>query len=188
MRPFRFALAAACLALPASARAGLYYSGEPTAELPAQWRGFLLDQRILRGIAVKPAPGAPASPARLRYQEAAAKLEKLSQTRKLTADEMADLGALYVRLGEPGRAIALLRPAQRAHPRHFLIAANLGTAFQLQGDLPQAVLCLEQAVRLAPGKYQKAEEYHLKLVRLRLRERGEVRNVDDLFGVRYVDD
>ncbi len=187
MRIFRLALATACLALPARASAGLYYSGERMAELPSQWRGFLLDQRLLRGIAVKPAAGAPASPARLRYQEAAASLEKLARTRALTADELADLGALHVRLGEPGKAIAVLRPAQRAHPRHFAIAANLGTAFQLHGDLTQAALCLEQAVRLAPGKYQKAEEYHLKLVRVRMRERGEVRAPDDLFGVRYVD-
>jgi tetratricopeptide (TPR) repeat protein len=188
MRPLRLAVAALCLAFPASARAGLYYSGEPMAELPAQWRGFLLDQRVLRGIAVKPASGAPASPARVRYLEAAEKLEALRRKRPLSADELADLGALYIRLGEPGKAIAVLRPAQRAHPRHFHIAANLGTAFQLQGDLPQAALSLEQAVRLAPGKYQKAEEYHLKLVRLRQRERGAVRDVDDLFGVRYVDD
>ena len=82
----------------------------------------------------------------------------------------------------------MLRPAQRAHPRHFHIAANLGTALQLHGDLPQAALCLEQAVRLAPGKYHKAEEYHLKLVRLRMRLRGEADQPDDLFGVRYVDD
>src|SRR5947207_1221576 len=94
------------LAAPA-ARAGLYYSGEPMAELPSQWSGFLLDQRVLRGIAVKPARGAPASPARLRYQDEAAKLEKLAQGRKLTADELADLGALYVRLGEPTKAVAL---------------------------------------------------------------------------------
>jgi hypothetical protein len=188
MRTCRLALAAVCFAFPASARAGLYYSGEATAELPSQWRGFLIDQRVLRGIAVKPAPGAPASPARLRYQEAVAKLEKLARTRPLTADELADLGALHIRLGEPRQAIAVLRPAQRAHPRHFHIAANLGTAFQLHGDLPQAASCLEQAVRLAPGKYQKAEEYHLKLVRQRMRQRGDADSVDDLFGVRYVDD
>src|SRR5205809_98942 len=100
------------------ARAGLYYSGEQMAELPSQWSGFLLDQRMLRGIAVKPAPGAPASPARVRYLEEADKLEQLARTRPLTADELADLGALYVRLGEPGKAITLLRPAQRAHPNH----------------------------------------------------------------------
>src|SRR3954465_12005233 len=98
MRRFRLALLAACLAWPASVRAGLYYSGEQMAELPSQWRGFLLDQRVLRNLAVKPAPGAPVSPARTRYLEAAAKLEKVRGTRPLTADELADLGALYVRL------------------------------------------------------------------------------------------
>jgi tetratricopeptide (TPR) repeat protein len=112
----------------------------------------------------------------------------LSGTRKLTADELADLGALYVRLGDPEKAIGLLRPAQRAHPRHFHIAANLGTAFQLAGDLRQAALCLEQSARLAPGKLQQAEEHHLKLVRQRLREKGEAQDVDNLFGVRYVDE
>ncbi len=181
------AVFAVLVALPATAGAGLHYSGEPMAELPAQWRGFLLDQRMLRGVGVPPARGNPASPARLRYQEAAARLEKLTRTRPLTPDELADLGAIYVRLGEPGKAVSLLRPAQRAHPNHFAIAANLGTAWQLHGDLEQAALALRQAVRLAPGKHQKAEKYHLKLVELRRRERGDVRAVDDLFGVRYVD-
>src|SRR6266498_2138371 len=85
-------------------QAGLYYSGETLADLPSQWRGFLLDQRTLRNIAVKPGPGSVASPARVRYQEEAGKLEKAKKDRKLTADELADLGALYVRLGEASKA------------------------------------------------------------------------------------
>ena len=44
--------------------------------------------------------------------------------------------------------------------KHFRIAANLGTAWQLQGDLQQAALALQQAVLLAPGKMQAAEQYH----------------------------
>jgi hypothetical protein len=167
-------------------RAGLHYSGETFAELPAQWRGFLLDQRTLRNIAVKPDAKNPASPARLRYQDAAAQLEELARKRKLSADEQADLGALYVRLGEVARAVELLRAAQREHPKHFQTLANLGTAYQLQGDLAQAAACLHQAVRLAPGKYQKAEEYHLKLVRLRQRQARDAQPLDDLFGTRFV--
>src|SRR5258708_35596229 len=87
-----------------TASAGLYYSGETMAELPSQWRGFLLDQRMLRGIAVKPAAGTPASPARARYEEAAAKLAKTAKERALTPDEVADLGALDVRLGDGVKA------------------------------------------------------------------------------------
>ena len=109
--------------------------------------------------------GSTASPLRTEYEEAAAKLEKAARQRKLTADELADLGALYVRLGKVAKAVDLLRTAQRDHPEHFRIAANLGTAWQLQGELDQAILSLEQAVRLATGKQQKAEELQLKLVR-----------------------
>jgi tetratricopeptide (TPR) repeat protein len=167
----------------APVRAGLYYSGEAYVELPSQWRGFLLDQRTLRNMAVKGTVQTPDSPARTHYLDEAARLEK---KRTLTADEIADLGAIYVRLGETGKAIELLRPAQRAHPNHFYIAANLGTAWQLSGDLGQAIASLEQAVRLAPGKYLQAEEYHLKLVRLRAEEKKG--GLDDLFGIRYVND
>src|SRR5206468_972495 len=84
-------------------------------------------------------------PLRSRYAEALAKLEKTSRERKLTADELADLGALYVRLGDPARAVELLHLAQRDHPNHFRICANLGTAWQVHGDLEQAAACWLQA-------------------------------------------
>jgi hypothetical protein len=183
----RVAVAAVVLLLLAPcARAGLYYSGETIAELPSQWRGFLLDQRALRTIAVKPGRGAPDNPLRSRYEQEADRLEKASRQRKLSAAEAADLGALYVRLGDAGRAVEVLRSAQRDYPQHFRIVANLGTAWQLQGDLDQAAACLQQAVELAPGKLEKAEQYHLKLVRLRQREPRGSDGLDDLFGVRFV--
>src|SRR3712207_593439 len=101
MRRFH-TLAALCviLLLPPLGRAGLYYSGEPMAELPSQWRGFLLDQRTLRMIAAQPRPGDSASPVREQYQKKAAELEAARNSRPLSADELADLGALYVRLGQ----------------------------------------------------------------------------------------
>ncbi|HEY7309533.1 MAG TPA: DUF3299 domain-containing protein [Gemmataceae bacterium] len=166
-------------------RAGLYYSGERFAELPSQWRGFLLDQRGLRTIAVKPS-AAPAGPIRKHYEEESAKLAKLATGRKLTADESADLGALYVRLGNPARAVEVLRAVQRENPKHFHLIANLGTAWQMQGDLTQAAACLEQAVRLAPAKLRPVEQLHLKLVRGRASEPRDAQGLDDLFGIRYV--
>jgi hypothetical protein len=171
---------------PVTVWAGLHYSGETYAELPSQWRGFLLDHRMLITIGLAPGPKNPIGPARKRYQDEAGKLEEKARTGKLSADELADLGAIYIRLGESGKAVSLLRSAQRNHANHFRILANLGTACQLQGDLSQAALYLQQAVRLAPGKLQQAEAYHLKLVRLRLKQRGD--GLDDLFGVRFTGD
>jgi hypothetical protein len=188
MRPLFFpsVVIATFLTQSASLHAGLYYSGETYAELPAQWRGFLLDQRLLRGIAVRPNDGKSATPIRKHYEAEAAKLAKLSQERPLSADEAADLGALYLRLGETARAVEVLRSAQRAHASHFHLAANLGTAWQMQGDLRQAAVSLELAARLAPAKLQEAERLHLKLVRLRARQPRDAQDLDDLFGMQYV--
>jgi hypothetical protein len=182
----RLAVVAVALFLGASARAGVYYSGETLAELPSQWRGFLLDQRTLRTLSVKPAAGVAASGPRARYQADAGRLNELAGTRKLSADEAADLGALYIRLGEIAKALEVLRPAQREHPEHFHLAANLGTAWQLHGDMEQAMAVLRQAVRLAPGRFQRGEELHLKLVQLRARQPADAQELDDLFGVRYI--
>ena len=170
----------------AAARAGLYYSGEEYAALPAQWRGFLLDHRSLRGIAIKPKVETEASVMRQRYRQEADKLQARSAKEKLAANDLADLGALYVRLGDVERALEILRPAQQAHPNHFAIAANLGTAWQLQGDLRLAAAALEEAVKLAPGKHLAFEEAHLKLVRLRQQKKAG--DLDDLFGVRFAND
>jgi hypothetical protein len=173
------------LLLPAAAGAGLYYSGETQEELPAQWRGFLLDHRALRLVA-SPAPtGGVAALLREQYQDAAKKLEDALRVRALSADEAADLGGLYVRLGKAAKAVDVLRAAQRQHPEHFRIAANLGTAWQAQGELGEAAAVLQEAVRLAPPKLRSCEEYHLKLVRLRQKEKKNTSTLDDLFGITY---
>src|SRR4051794_23642067 len=95
------------LLLAAPVRAGLYYSGEAIADLPAQWRGFLPDHRSLRTLAVPKA----SHPLRDIYVVDRDRLLKLAAERPLTADEAADLGALHVRLGNLADALAILRTA-----------------------------------------------------------------------------
>lgn len=183
MRP---AVVASLLLFPAPAAAGLHYSGETVRELPAQWTGFLPDQRALRAVAVPTfAANSPGSPLRDTYADAALKLDAAAKTRPLTADEAADLGALFVRLGKPEKAVDVLRAAARAHPDHFRIAANLGTAWQLAGDLEQAAAALDDAVRLAPEPLRAAEKLHLRLVRGRLKAGKDTTSLDDLFGGKY---
>lgn len=178
----------ALLLSPAFARAGLHYSGEQFAELPSRPAGFLLDHRQLRAAGYERPDGLP-SPLRGDYQAAAERLRKLAKTRVLTADESADLGAVLVRLGKPADALNVLVPAARKAPDHFRLAANLGTAFHLTGDLDKAATQLEEAVRLAPAKLKPFEQAHLKLVKLRAKEPKSATGPtapDDLFGVRYV--
>jgi hypothetical protein len=166
----------------------VYYSGEQFAELPSRPAGFLIDQRALRAAGYARPDGLP-SPLRADYLASAARLEGLAKKRVLTADEAADLGAVYLRLGKPDQALNVLAPAARRFPEHFRIAANLGTAFQLNGDLDRAGTQLEEAVRLAPAKLKPFERAHLKLVRLRSKEgkaAAAPTAIDDLFGVKFL--
>lgn len=185
MRLAGFSLALCCaVAIAPPALAGLYCTREKYALLPAQWRGFLRDQRQLRSLGVQ-TNAAAVSPLRKSYQQEAARLSEQAARRPLSADEAAELGALLLRLGETARALTVLQPAQRQHPRHFHLAANLGTVWQMDGDLAQAAACLEQAVALAPAAERKNEELHLRLVRGRLRQGRQADGLDDLFGVSY---
>lgn len=169
------------LALVPFAAGGVHYSADEQNPLPAKWRGFLLDLRAVR-LAANPGSAGlkTATPLRDSYLAAALKLE--AKKGRLTADEAADLGALHLRLGQPDKAVAVLRPAQRENPDHFRLAANLGTAWQLAGDLDQAAAYLEEAVRLAPDRWKDAEKLHLKLVRLRAKEKKGADGLDALFG------
>ena len=120
---------------------------------------------------------------REQYEDAAGKLEAIAKKRALTADEAADLGALFVRLGRPAKAVELLRKAHRDHPEHFAIAANLGTAWQATGDLNEAERALQEAVKFAPPRWKAFEEAHLSLVRLRQKEPRNTSTLDNLFGL-----
>ena len=169
--------------LASPAFAGVYYSGDARNELPAEWAGFLRDQRALR-LAADPRNAGFNAYIPLR-DTAVDAVVKLSGKRDPSADDLADLGALHLRLGQPEKALGVLRAANRAYPEHFCIAANLGTAWQQSGDLAQAVAALEEAVRLAPKERRGVEELHLKLVRGRVKEKKGAAPIDDLFGVTY---
>ena len=171
--------------IPRSPLRGVYYAGDKYAELPSRLRGFLIDHRALRAASVERPGDGPVTPLRDDYLAAAERLEKLAKTRALNSDEAADQGAVYLRLGKPDKAVGVLLSAARRNPEHFHLAANLGTAFQLSGDLERAAEYLFEAVRLAPANVKPFEEYHLKLVRLRLKEPRPATALDDLFGVTY---
>jgi hypothetical protein len=160
----------------AAAAAGIH---EKPGDLPVGLMepARLLDQlRALRGLGPPdPLMNMPDSDQR---QALLAQISELRARRaNLHADELAQLGAYLVRvrktelrLPDYQEALQVLEAAQRAHPRHFAILANLGTAYQLNGMPDAAERLLEQAVAVAPPAWQRFEAFHLRLVQARLRE------------------
>ena len=84
--------------------------------------------RLSGGGLLAPVGDATPGAIRARYLQAA---ERLAARKERTADEAADLGGLYLRLGEVNKALAVLRPAQREHPTHYRLASNLGVRFMM---------------------------------------------------------
>ncbi len=140
---------------------------------------------MLRGIGIAPTAKFPASIQREQYELALKSLIDLKNSRPLSAEEAADLGALLIRLNRIGEAMEHLRLSLRQFPAHFPLSGNLGTALQLSGDLAEADRQLGEAIRLAPAKWKPFEEAQRKLVQLR---RKRTDNLDDLFGIPFTDD
>ena len=67
------------------------------------------------------------------------------------------------------------------------MAANLGTAWQMAGDLKQAASRCRRLFAWLPEASKRAEELHLKLVRLRLQKKG-LAEIEELFGVNWLSD
>jgi tetratricopeptide (TPR) repeat protein len=146
----------------------------------------------------------PVSPARARHLERAKELAARLGSGEPRVEDLVSLGAEYVRLGRTGEAVDVLTRASALDRRNFMVFANLGTAHQLEGRWARAIDALQQAKENWPPElpgltseqlkwFRRAEDYHLKLVRLRARETlsrptnaaAAAEGLDDLFGVRF---
>ncbi|MFO0813726.1 MAG: tetratricopeptide repeat protein [Gemmatales bacterium] len=169
--------------LPGSVQATVYYSGEKYQQLPSSWPGFLMDHRALRMVGISLSPKTPPSLLRQEYQSHYERL--IGRRALLNADELADLGALALRLGKTDQALDVLRPAARQYPKHFTLQANLASAWHMAGQWQEAFEQQQLVLGLAPVESQAVERLHLKLMHGR-RTSGTA--LDDLFGVHYSKD
>lgn len=170
------------LVLPSSLKAGIHISQDLWNELPSQWRGFLLDHRLLLRIPNR-VPGQKSNPLEAQYQKSLRVLKENQKKGPLSPDDLADLGGLHLRLGEYQSALAVLQPAHRQHPQHFRITANLAMAWFFLGQMEQALVIQRETVRLAPGKWLPAEETLEKLFQSRIQTPAGT--IDNLFGISY---
>jgi tetratricopeptide (TPR) repeat protein len=185
MRRLVAAAGIAFVLLPATSRAGLYNTAEQVVEPSPGPNGvkaipFRLFQQTLtdlQNIAIDK----PDNPIRERYVSRRDALQAKERQGALTVEERVNLGAYLIRLRQYDEAIQVLRTASAQDPRNFMVLANLGTAYQLRGELPSAAQYLSDGLQQVswdrPGWskdqqkwYRRAETYHRKLVRLRGRE------------------
>jgi hypothetical protein len=182
---------------------GLYPSDYAQVNALDPIRQVLIHLGELRAIhdAAKLPPEAKAKSLRAAYENQLAALETRQRDGTLTPVERVNLSACLIRMGRYPQARALLEESLRVappnHSAYFLLLLNLASAYQEDEALLQRAIDLQtQALRswpkLFPGWnrwesvwYRRAEQYALKLMRLRHRNQGRFANelppLDELF-------
>jgi hypothetical protein len=207
MRGMLIGLALLGLAFPV--RAGVYILNDPHPQLPFQVPPEQVRSVVgqLRTVALPPKAQPDPGDYRPWYAQQVDALERELKNGTLSMEERANLGGCYIRLGQPGKAINLLSAGDRDH---FLIRANLASAYFLSGEPERAVIHQEEVLRQWPlvwagwnggqnAWYRQCERVFLTLLRARIAEKqrderdkargipAAPKEVDPIFpGVRFV--
>jgi hypothetical protein len=207
MRVVLFGFALLGTAVPVSA--GVYSTIDPMPALPpAKIRSWVSQ---LRAVGVIPARPLDAGSLRAFYLRQARALEEVKANGVFSTEDLLNLSACYIRLriedAGGGKQRDLWREAVRllnnsSDRNHFLVQANLASAYFLQGDLDLAIRCQQRALDgwqdvCAPfGRlvwYRRCEKTFLRLLENRREEAAPGRrnvgqiDIDPIFpGLRLV--
>jgi tetratricopeptide (TPR) repeat protein len=84
-----------------------------------------------------------------------------------------DYAAALMYLGRAEEAVGELEHTERLFPGDFSIAANLGTAYELAGDVKSARRWIEEGIRRNPEDHLGTEWLHLAILDAKLRLKGD---------------
>lgn len=79
-----------------------------------------------------------------------------------------DIAVIYMRLSDPGTARDMLLEIESLDPGKYSVAANLGTAYELLGNLDSALYWLKKAVSIDPNAHNGSEWIHIMILRYRI--------------------
>src|SRR6185295_11499697 len=79
-----------------------------------------------------------------------------------------DYAVALIRRSEASRAVGILESIERGKPGEYVVAANLGTAYELSGDLARAHQWIREGIRRNPQSHQGTEWLHLRILEARM--------------------
>ena len=116
---------------------------DPASEFMAQLRDQSYHEQVVAG----PAPVDPGPTADFRLRS--------------------DYASALVRRGESAKAVEILESVEKERPGEYQVAANLGTAYELSGDLVKAHHWISEGIRRNPQSHEGTEWLHLRVLEAR---------------------
>jgi len=80
-----------------------------------------------------------------------------------------NIALYYMKLGETKVALGMLESLAAEHPEEYAIAANLGTAYELDGQLHKALQYIKKGYSLNPESHYGSEWIHIKILEAKIK-------------------
>lgn len=81
-----------------------------------------------------------------------------------------DISVNLMKLGYADSAITLLEPLVRDHPNEYNLMANLGTAYELTGQLDSALKYISKGYEINPQSHRGSEWIHVRILQAKVKE------------------
>lgn len=78
--------------------------------------------------------------------------------------DLSDYAALLMKAGKEEVALEILRELSNYYPDEFRIASNLGTAYELNGEVDSALVYIGKAMVLNPNDHEGSEWFHIRIL------------------------
>jgi tetratricopeptide (TPR) repeat protein len=100
-----------------------------------------------------------------------ANLKKLEAKLKTSKDYklLSDYAVLLLKAGKTKSAIDILEQLSEKYPDEYQIAANLGTAYELDGNVEKALKFIKRGIELNPDAHNGSEWVHVNLLETKLK-------------------
>lgn len=88
-------------------------------------------------------------------------------------EDYSDLGAMLIYNGQYQKAKLLYIEIEGKTPGLYATAANLGTTYELLGQVDSALLWINKAIKINPDSHNGSEWIHLKILEAKLKANGD---------------
>ncbi len=90
-----------------------------------------------------------------------------------TFHSASDLSVVLMKLGRVDQALTILEELIVEHPREYNIVANLGTAYELSGQLEKALELIKLGYDINPKSHRGSEWVHIRILEAKIKDRDE---------------
>jgi len=106
--------------------------------------------------------------AKAQWRAREAQLRRMTNGPALTFQMLSDHAVALLHIGETKEALRKLEELAAVKPKEYRIVANLGTAYELDGQLEKALANIKRAMELNPESHEGTEWLHVKILEAKI--------------------